>query len=242
MRQRQLEIEGNNITVRVFRERRRDIRYAFGRSALILRLPFFLSENEENQQIAQLRDWARMQFATHASLRGRFFKRQYQDGDRLQVGSRTYTIRLLTESRKTHSGAIASGHIQIRLSDREKPERMQDAVRRLTSRLVAADFLPEITRRVHELNHQHFGQPIERIYLKYNTSNWGSCSAGRNINLSTRLLFAPPEVIDYVIIHELAHLVELNHSDRYWRLVEAAMPDYMLKEKWLKENGHLCDF
>ncbi|MDV7393186.1 M48 family metallopeptidase, partial [Arthrospira platensis SPKY1] len=77
---------------------------------------------------------------------------------------------------------------------------------------------------------------------KYNSSNWGSCSSGRNINLSTRLLFAPPAVQDYVIIHELAHLVELNHSDRFWKLVSEIMPDYEEKEKWLKEYGHLCEF
>ncbi|MCB0682671.1 MAG: M48 family metallopeptidase, partial [Saprospiraceae bacterium] len=64
----------------------------------------------------------------------------------------------------------------------------------------------------------------------------------RNINLSTRLLFAPPKVIDYVIIHELAHLVEMNHSRRFWDLVAAAMPDYEEQEKWLKKFGHRCDF
>ncbi|MGB3529596.1 MAG: M48 family metallopeptidase, partial [Saprospiraceae bacterium] len=62
------------------------------------------------------------------------------------------------------------------------------------------------------------------------------------INLSARLLFAPPVVIDYVIIHELAHLLEHNHSDRYWAIVEQKMPDYQNHEKWLKQNSHLCEF
>jgi predicted metal-dependent hydrolase len=56
------------------------------------------------------------------------------------------------------------------------------------------------------------------------------------------LLFAPAEVIDYIIIHELAHLVEMNHSDRFWALVAAAMPDYVEKERWLKVNDHHCQF
>ena len=59
---------------------------------------------------------------------------------------------------------------------------------------------------------------IKGIFLKYNHSNWGSCSHNGNINLSTRLLFAPEAVQDYVIVHELAHLVEPNHSDRFWAL------------------------
>lgn len=107
---------------------------------------------------------------------------------------------------------------------------------------MAADFLPEIRKRVFELNDLYFQQPIQDVRLKYNSTNWGSCSAGRNINLSTRLLFAPDDVRDYVIIHELAHLVELNHSDRFWKLVSEVMPDYEEKEKWLRKNGHLCEF
>ena len=102
--------------------------------------------------------------------------------------------------------------------------------------------MPEITRRVIELNRKHFQKPVKGVRLKYNHSNWGSCSRSGNINLSTRLLFAPPDVIDYVIVHELAHLVELNHSPRFWNIVEKAVPDYRDKEKWLKENRNLCDF
>ena len=108
--------------------------------------------------------------------------------------------------------------------------------------MVAQDYLPEIIRRVNELNNLYFRQPVRSVNLKYNHSNWGSCSSKSNLNLSTRLLFAPPDVIDYVIIHELAHLIELNHSDRFWKLVSDAMPDYRKKEKWLDANDHLCHF
>ena len=57
-----------------------------------------------------------------------------------------------------------------------------------------------------------------------------------------RLLFAPPEVVDYVIIHELAHLIELNHSHRFWAEVARAMPNYEEQEAWLKKYGAACDF
>ena len=62
------------------------------------------------------------------------------------------------------------------------------------------------------------------------------------MNLSTRLLFAPKDVIDYVIIHELAHLYEMNHSKKFWNIVSQVMPNYKEKEKWLSKNGRLCDF
>jgi predicted metal-dependent hydrolase len=77
---------------------------------------------------------------------------------------------------------------------------------------------------------------------KNNVSNWGSCSTKGNVNISTRLLFAPEMVIDYVFIHELAHLVHHDHSDRFWKLVEEKMPDYMQAEKWLKKHSEDCYF
>jgi predicted metal-dependent hydrolase len=95
---------------------------------------------------------------------------------------------------------------------------------------------------VTELNDIHFGKPIKKLRIRDNISNWGSCSHDGNISISARLLFAPPEVIDYILIHELAHLVELNHSNRFWKLVEKAMPGYELAEEWLRKNGDQCIF
>ena len=78
--------------------------------------------------------------------------------------------------------------------------------------------------------------------MRDNVTSWGSCTWDGNITISTRLLFAPPEVIDYVLVHELAHLVEHNHSDRFWKIVEKIMPGYMLAESWLYKNGGSCIF
>jgi len=79
-------------------------------------------------------------------------------------------------------------------------------------------------------------------FLKKILKASSSCSSKSNINLSTRLLFAPSDVIDYVIVHELTHLIEMNHSQKFWNLVKSVMPNYKQKEKWLKEYGKLCDF
>jgi len=64
-----------------------------------------------------------------------------------------------------------------------------------------------------------------KIFFKNAKSRWGSCSEAGNINVSTRLLFAPDEVLESVCIHELAHLIERNHSEKFWALVEQAMPN-----------------
>jgi predicted metal-dependent hydrolase len=78
----------------------------------------------------------------------------------------------------------------------------------------------------------------ENIRITSAESRWGSCSGDNHLAFSFRLIMAPPDVIDYVIVHELAHIKEKNHSPRFWRRVEAAMPEYGKHRRWLKDNHH----
>jgi len=237
-----LKIDSWDVPVKVVRERRNSIRFSVGKTALLVRIPVFLSAQEEALQIERLQSWASAQFRRHPAILERFQPFGYKDGDMLQVGARSYRLHISLEARASHRASLREGEIYLNLSSQEHPVALAKASRRLLSRVVGADFLPEMRKRVFELNDLYFQRPIKQVYLKYNSSNWGSCSAGKNINLSTRLLFAPPEVRDYVIIHELAHLIELNHSDRFWKLVSEVMPDFEEKERWLRKNGHLCEF
>lgn len=69
-------------------------------------------------------------------------------------------------------------------------------------------------------------------------SRWGSCSEDNNLAFSFRLIMAPPAIIDYVIVHELAHIREKNHASNFWRLVESVIPEYKNHRRWLRENHH----
>jgi len=66
---------------------------------------------------------------------------------------------------------------------------------------------------------------------------WGSCSAKGNINFAWRLILCPPEVVDYVVVHELCHVRHMNHSAAFWTQVGAILPDYRRQLQWLKENS-----
>jgi predicted metal-dependent hydrolase len=77
---------------------------------------------------------------------------------------------------------------------------------------------------------------VPRISVRAQKTRWGSCSARGTISLNWRLIQAPADVVDYLIIHELMHRREMNHSARYWKLVAAAFPDYRRAEQWLKKS------
>ena len=96
----------------------------------------------------------------------------------------------------------------------------------------------ELPRRLLELASQH-GFQVHRVSVRNQRSRWGSCSRRGTISLNWRLIQVPPSVRDYICLHELAHLREMNHSPRYWRVVQSICPNYPEAERWLKANGRL---
>jgi predicted metal-dependent hydrolase len=233
-----ITLDGYHIPVKVIRERRTSFRAATGKDGFILRLPKRLIKSEEQRAWTWFETWAKQLHQDKPDFIQRFVGKNYADGDTVQVGSRRYSIGISLEERASHSAKLhPNRYIQLNLVRSVSTEERNKAAATLLSRVVAKDFLPEFSRRVEELNRLYFSKSIKSINFKNTSSRWGSCSNTGNLNFSTRLLFAPPDVVDYVIIHELAHLIEMNHSDRFWALVAQAMPEYKEKEKWLKVNG-----
>ncbi|HEX2306124.1 MAG TPA: SprT family zinc-dependent metalloprotease [Nitrososphaeraceae archaeon] len=99
----------------------------------------------------------------------------------------------------------------------------------------------EQTKKLLDNKVPFFGKELSISYGKVRVRNqksrWGSCSKGGNLNFNLLLSSLPINVIDYIIIHELFHLVEFNHSDHFWKLVEHAFPSYKGCRNWLKNNG-----
>ena len=97
----------------------------------------------------------------------------------------------------------------------------------------AAQMLAEKTARFAK----EMGVTYGRITIREQKTRWGSCTGGGHISLNWKLITAPPEALDYVVIHELCHLLVLNHSPRFWQLVEAQMPEYTYWRTWLRRYG-----
>jgi predicted metal-dependent hydrolase len=96
----------------------------------------------------------------------------------------------------------------------------------------------ELPARVHEFATLH-QLSIRRVTVRSQRSRWGSCSRNGTISLNWRLIQTPDFVRDYIVLHELMHLRQMNHSARYWREVASVCPDYQTAERWLKQNRGL---
>jgi predicted metal-dependent hydrolase len=86
--------------------------------------------------------------------------------------------------------------------------------------------------------HPITGGNYTSVTIRDQKSRWGSCSSRGTLSFNYRLIFAPPVVLDYVVVHELCHLTQMNHSRDFWDMVASVMPDYKIQKTWLREHGH----
>ncbi len=82
---------------------------------------------------------------------------------------------------------------------------------------------------------QYYNLEFRRVAIRNQKSRWGSCSSQKNLNFNYRLCLLPPDIAEYIIVHELCHLQEMNHSVKFWQLVEKTIPDYKFRQKRLKK-------
>jgi len=122
---------------------------------------------------------------------------------------------------------IADGEIRVRGHPTHLPRRVRDHLTALAKRDFAARARATAAR---------IGKSVARVGVRDPKSRWGSCSSKGALSFSWRLVFAPEAVIDYVVAHEVAHLVEMNHGPRFWRLVASLVPDVDKSRAWLKRH------
>lgn len=129
-------------------------------------------------------------------------------------------------------GLVQLGGEIVRVTDSEAD--LRPAIERHLWRVAATELPPRVLH--HAAMHQ---LPVRRITVRNQKTRWGSCSRRGTISLNWRLIQTPPQVQDYIVLHELCHLREMNHSVRFWREVERVCPDFQAAEQWLKQHSQL---
>ncbi|CTQ56935.1 hypothetical protein LP7551_05499 [Roseibium album] len=138
-------------------------------------------------------------------------------------------------------GVVSAGHSDDGSPALFVPGAEDHLPRKLTNWLKEAA-RKDLTERA-DVHAKKIGKKIAALSIRDTKSRWGSCASNGRLSFSWRLVLAPPEILDYVAAHEVAHLQEMNHSDRFWNLCEKLAPQTPQARIWLKENGaHLHGF
>jgi len=173
-------------------------------------------------------DWVLKQRNRYARYRAQMPDRVFEEGETFPVlgEERTVVVEGASASRITEEEIYLDQSAVEATSVREELERLY--------RKKARQYFTERAEHFSE----ELGVGYEQIQIRNQKTRWGSYSTKTGtLSLNFRLLMAPPDVIDYVLVHELAHAGHPNHGPRFWRLVERHVPGYESKDEWLKENG-----
>ena len=246
------ESAGARVPYEIILERRANTRYSLTQRKAYLRLPLRTSAAAIAKARAEFEAWLGGALAKRAGLRAAHEPRDFADGETWRFGEHAFRLtirradvggasaRIQPHNRNGPGGnidAVDAAPLLITLPQNLDPGASDEATEKLLFRMLARKVRPSVEREVRELNAAHFRIPVARVKLSATTSRWGSCSSSGTISLSTRLAGVPAFCRKAVIVHELAHGIEMNHSPRFWSLVYGAMPDYDAADAWLKREG-----
>ena len=211
-------------------------------STITVTVPHQVSDRYIEEFIAQKSDWIQ-KIISHFETLPKAEPKQFCEGEEWLYLGNPLRLKILTGPKKSPI-YILNNNLIIPLSPRERaafsggtPSGGSAGAREKLFtwyRSMAKDIIED---RVH-IYAQKIGKTPNQIRIKSLRSRWGSCSSKGNLNFNWTLIMAPLDVLDYVVIHELCHLVHHNHSQRFWNLVEKHDPDFKSKKKWLKRNQH----
>ena len=216
---------------KIIRTKRKTIALIIQRDgALIVRAPLRTPEKTIRELVEQKAGWVtKKQSEMHLSAAAT--GRKFTDAEKFLLLGKAYPLKVV----KNQRNALTLEQESFLLTEKALPKAQETFT--LWYKQTALMLFPG---RVEALAKKYGYQP-KKIRVTSARTRWGSCSSTGTISLTWRLVMAPTEVIDYVIIHELVHLKIKNHSKTFWKAVEALLPDYKIHLTWLKKNGQTLD-
>jgi len=226
--ERTVDLQGEAVAYQVRRsEKASQVRIDVGLGGITLVVPEG-RDVDPDEVLLEKADWVLKHRDRYARYRAQMPDRRFEEGETFPVLGTDRTV-VVGQALFSHVSGEKI-HLDVEAVDdtsiKEELERLyrEEARRHFTER---ADHFTTV-----------LGVSYEQIQIRNQKTRWGSYSTKTGtLSLNFRLLMAPPDIIDYVIVHELAHAEHPNHGPRFWRLVGQHVPDYESKNEWLKENG-----
>ena len=216
----------------VVRSRRRTLTIAVESSAcVVVRAPMTLPAQKILEIVEQKADWINNKLAFWQKAQAEKLERENGQGKSLLYLGQYYSLQLeVIPGLKKDSVRLAAEKIVVQIGD-AKPERIAKTLnkwyRERAQELIA--------QRVLYYGRFFDGTP-SAVQIKEQKRRWGSCTYDNKLLFNWRCIMARREALDYVVVHEMSHMVQKNHSSAFWQIVETILPKYKLEKKWLKEN------
>ena len=218
--------DGDSIPYRLELRSRRTVGMKISADGLVVHAPKRISKSQLHSILLSKAGWIRSKL--EARQENAAPPIQWRDGSALMFLGNDMTLSVKHDTRSRNVEYLA-GILTIALPSPDD----EAAIARKVVQWYRKQALTDFGRRL-ELLSAKLGVATPKLYLSNAGSRWGSCNSKKEVRLNWRLIQAPPHIINYVTAHELAHLKEMNHSAKFWAIVEEIYPDYQKAEKELK--------
>ncbi|MBP6230558.1 MAG: M48 family metallopeptidase [Paludibacteraceae bacterium] len=211
-----------------------NIRIAIGKKGIQLTVPYSISIKKGLDFLETKKNWV------EHSLKKLQERIPPQTSSLLELETQTFSIKTREMEKKNLLFQLKDGilwiehHASIDLTQNKYQSLIRDGVEKFVIAEAKRHFSPRLQHLATQHDFAYTGLRIQR-----SKTRWGSCSSKRNINLSAYLLFVPQHLSDYVLIHELCHTKEMNHSSKFWKLVAEINPHYIAHRKEMKKYSHI---
>ncbi|QGU00309.1 hypothetical protein SYNTR_1715 [Candidatus Syntrophocurvum alkaliphilum] len=194
-------------------------------------VPVGMKEETIKKKVMTKADWIVKKLYEFKNVKHIPIKKEFVNGESFMYMGRNYSLQIeLDNSLKVPEVKLFRGKFII-----STPTKDEEILKNAMEKWYREKAKEKINERV-EYYQYKIGKKPAKVTVKEQKKRWGSCSSKGNVNFNWKLIMAPSPVIDYIVVHELAHLVQLNHSKEFWNLVESILPDYKERRKWLREK------
>jgi len=215
-------------------QRRRMALHVNSRSEVEVRVPNGVPVADIDRFVLQHAEWVRARVSHVQSTSPA--AGPLETGQELLILGEPVRLVICRTCERRGSVRVCEREMTIAVPQTVSDERLGQAARGLLRQWLSNEALKIVRERLPEFA-RRLGVSPAKVTIKDMKTRWGSCGRNGNISISYRLVMAPPEVMDYLIVHELCHLLEPNHSKEYWALVAGIMPEHRRHRVWLKEHS-----
>ena len=220
------------------RARRLSLKIESDKPELILVRPRHVLNWQVEAFITQQSTWIEKHWNQALKKAAQRPKRKDQDGDQYFYFGETLSLKLIPSLRWTPRARVVEDSLEVHLHKATSLADGKKAIKKAIQDFYKKKAEEVIYDRLQYFN-EHYGLKYNRVTFRNQKTRWGSCSSAKNLNFNWRLIMAPIEIIDYVVVHELCHLRHMNHSATFWKFVAEAIPNHKECRKWLKDKQYL---
>ncbi len=228
-----INIRGLSLDIQIERsKRKKTISLQIKDNKLIIKAPKIVSRRNLDELIQRKQTWIKRRAIMNFEEQN-LRNREFIDNEKFHFRGNAYRLSLISGREETVK--IAGGLLVVTLMDDESIDR--ETIKTLIEEWYLEEAFKILKTRTNELAKKMKVRP-KGLTVKNYISKWGSCTIDHKISYNWRIIMAPDDIIYYLIVHELSHIVEPNHSKNFWQYVGNYCEDFQTKRKWLRENGH----